>query len=89
MSVALEGMGEARDSNTEAVMVLATLGRGRPRAANVAGSCPKPSDVQGKTMAEVAEMMAARGWRGEPTSRGGGTRYPSPEKKGEQVRVQP
>ena len=33
--------------------------------------------------------MKGKGWPAEPTAKGGGTRYPNPDKYGEQVRVQP
>ncbi len=61
-----------------------------PAAPNpTAESCPEPKDLEGKTPEEVDEIMKGRGWKGEPSRSGGGTRYPSPNVKGEQVRVQP
>jgi RHS repeat-associated protein len=55
------------------------------------GSCPKPDDIKGKTPQEIDDMMKGKGWQGEPSKSGGGTRYPNPDpgKKGEQVRTMP
>ncbi len=52
-------------------------------------NCPPPDDLMGKTPEEVDEMMKSKGWQGESSKRGGGTRYPNPGVPGEQVRVQP
>lgn len=49
----------------------------------------KPEDIAGKSLESIDKMMTERGWKGEPTKQGGGTRYPNPNKPGEQVRVQP
>ncbi len=50
---------------------------------------PKPQDLQGKTPEEIDQIMKDKGWQGEPSREGGGTRYPNPDKPGEQVRIQP
>ena len=53
------------------------------------GACPSPEELRGKTPEEVDKIMKEKGWQPEPSKSGGGTRYPSPDKKGEQVRIQP
>lgn len=50
---------------------------------------PKPEDIQGKSPEEIGEMMKEKGWGEGQPSRGGGTKWPSPTTKGEQVRVEP
>ena len=60
-----------------------------PTAQNTPGSCPKPEDLAGKTPDEVDQLMKGKGWMPEPSNSGGGSRYPNPDKSGEQVRVQP
>lgn len=57
-------------------------------AAKPAGQCPEPEELKGKTPEEVDEIMEDKGWKGEPSANEQGTRYPNPDKPGEQVRVQ-
>jgi RHS repeat-associated protein len=56
---------------------------------NSSGPVPKPQDVQGKTQQQVRDMMREKGWQESATRRGDGTRFQNPDKKGEQVRIQP
>lgn len=57
--------------------------------ANRSQATPVPGDIQGKSPADIDRQMKEKGWTGEPTKQGGGTRYPNPDKPGEQVRIQP
>ena len=56
------------------------------------GDCaetPSAEELDGKTAEEIDEMLKSKGWKGEATANGQGTRYANPAKTGEQVRVMP
>jgi X-X-X-Leu-X-X-Gly heptad repeat protein len=56
-----------------------------------ASEAPKAEDLEGKSPKEIDQMMKDRGWPSEPTrdGPGSGTRYPNPDRPGDQVRVMP
>ncbi len=61
----------------------------RRRVMNAEGTeTPDAEDLEGKSPEEIEQIMKDKGWKGEKTRNGEGTRYPNPNKKGEQVRVQ-
>jgi hypothetical protein len=77
----------------EAVVITAhgaaTLTAGAYHLSQSGGSgAPKAEDLHGKSPQEIDSMMKDKGWTGEPTRKGDGTRYPNPNAPGEQVRVQ-
>jgi hypothetical protein len=59
---------------------------------NCTGDCadtPSAEELEGKTAEEIEEIMRQKGWKGEPTANGQGTRYANPARPGEQVRIMP
>jgi hypothetical protein len=49
---------------------------------------PNAEDFRGKSPEEIDRIMKQKGWKPEP-SRDGGTRYPNPTRRGDQIRVEP
>lgn len=71
------------------VIVMSTSDDAKSGTEQNIGPPPKPEDLEGKSQQEIDDVMKGKGWPSEPTRNGDGTRYPNPNKPGEQVRVQP
>ena len=50
---------------------------------------PSPEEIEDLSPEEVEDLLRGKGWKGEPTKNGQGTRYPNPNINGEQIRVHP
>ncbi len=68
------------------------LGKSIANLSKPESKMPQPADIQGKSPAEIDKIMKEKGLEGQPSNpgKGGeGTRYPDPNRPGDQVRIMP
>lgn len=86
-NTALNAMKKDDEANEQATEETGTIVE--PCATGDCAETPSAEELEGKSAEEIDEMMKQKGWKGEPTNNGQGTKYPNPSRRGEQVRIMP